>query len=177
VIWDGDGAGAGAQGWSECDKKPSCKATVAVARKAGREESTALKFHSEGAGWGGMGWNWFGWWPENAGVDIAPYDNLTFWLRVETKSPEDAPDPDAFVVALRCSAGNKNSGTVQLTKAKRNFVDGKWHKIVIPLKEFYRGKEGKQFDPHSAWELNFSAWSASHRDYDAYIDEIAVERE
>ena len=177
VIWDGDGAGTGAQGWADCDKKPDCKATAAVARKRGREKSTALKFHSEGTGWGGMGWNWFGWWPKDAGVDISPYDNLTFWLKVVVKSPDLAPEPDAFVVGLRCSAGEKNSASVQLTKAKRNFLDGEWHKIVMPLKEFYRGKEGKEFDPHSAWELNFSAWSPSHRDYDAYIDEIAVEKD
>ena len=49
-----------------------------------------------------------------------------------------------------------------------------WHDVEIPLSEFYKGKEGKEFDPRSAWEMTFGAWSATPRNFDAYIDNITV---
>ena len=91
VIWNGDDTGGGAQGWASCDKTAECKTKLGPESGSGVNGSTALKFHAEGPGWLGMGWNLFGWYPETAGIDISPYSHLTFQIRVDAKSAEAAP--------------------------------------------------------------------------------------
>jgi len=173
VIWDGDGAGAGAKGWADCAKKPTCKATAAPTPAVGRNGSSALKIHFEGPDWIGMGWNWFGWWPETAGTDISPYKNLKFWLKVESKSPELAPDLSALIISMRCSNGKKDSASVAILPFAKDALDGQWHEIVIPLSELTKGK-GSVFDLRTAWEFNVNTWSGSPRDFTLYVDEIAA---
>src|SRR5690606_2548697 len=109
MIWDGDTAGGKAQGWADCDDKPNCKTKLAAAAGEGVDGGMAVHFHGEGSKWLGMGWNWFGWWPEDAGTDISPYDTLEFAIRIEVPDPKQAPEPAGMTVALRCSAGQKNS--------------------------------------------------------------------
>lgn len=175
MLWDGDGTHQTAQGWADCDKKPTCKSVTKVVKNGGYQESGGLQFHGEGPGWIGFGWNWYGWWPENAGDDLSGHQNLTFWMRVEAESEDQAPVVDSMNVALRCSNGKKNSAGVSLSKYARTVLDGKWHKVEVPLKEFYKGKEGKEFDKASAWEFNFSIWSATPRNFNVYFDDLAVE--
>ena len=177
IIWDGDGGGiSGGKSWADCDKKPDCKASAAMARKKGREKSSGLLFHAKGPAWNGFGWNWYGWWPEDAGTDISGYDDLVFWMRVEAESEDKAPVPGGMTVSLRCSKGKKTSNSVEVAKFAKNFTDGEWHKITIPLKEFYKGKEGAEFDPRSAWEFGMGTWSPSPRNFNIYFDDIAVEK-
>lgn len=173
VIWDGDGAGAGAKGWADCTKKPSCKAAAAPTPGVGRNGSTALKVTFEGPDWIGMGWNWFGWWPETAGVDISGYKNLKFWLRIEAKTPEAAPELSALTVGMRCSNGKKDSESVALLPFAKDALDGKWHEVKIPLSEFTKGK-GSAFDLRTAWEFNMNHWSGSPRNFEVFVDEIAA---
>ena len=151
MLWDGDGIHDKAKGWADCDKKPDCKSVAKAAKKGGYERSGGLQFHGEGPGWIGMGWNWYGWWPEDAGDDISGHENLTFWMRVEAESEDMAPVVDSMTVGLRCSKGKKDSASVSLSKYARTSLDGEWHKIEVPLKKFYEGKEGKEFDPMTAW--------------------------
>lgn len=174
MIWDGDRTGGSAQGWADCDAKPGCKATVSVVDKEGVEGGKAVRFHGEGPKWIGMGWNWHGWWPKNAGTDLTPYDTFTFSIRVVVDDPKQAPDPSGLSVALRCSNGEKNSANVTLEKYLKNPGDGKWHDVEIPLQEFYRGKEGQEFDPKSAWEINLSGWQNDPRKFDIYLDNVGV---
>jgi len=176
VVWDGDGEGAGAQGWESCDQKASCKVKVGVESGAGVSGSNALKFHGEGPGWIGMGWNLFGWYPENAGVDLSPYSHLTFQVRVEAKSPQDAPDPGSVVVLLGCSRNKFDSTSVPVEKYAKGFVDGKWHKVAMPISAFVKGS-GAKFDLPSFWEFRLSTWSGTPRNFDVYVDEIAAEKQ
>ncbi len=176
LIWDGDSAGSKADGWADCDTKPGCKATVAMDSSGGVDGSAGLHFHASGPKWIGMGWNWFGWWPENAGIDISGYDVLRFSLRFDVPKPADAPDPSAVTVALVCSNGKQGSASVALDRYLKNPGDGKWHEVEIPLSEFYKGKDGQKFDPKTAWELTFGTWAGSTRTFDAYIDNISVHK-
>jgi hypothetical protein len=177
VIWDGDGGGIeGGKSWADCDKKPDCKSTLTVAPDAGRNGTGGMKFHTDGLGWNGMGWNWFGWYPENAGTDLRPYQNLTFWIRVESKAKETAPGPDSVAMALGCSKGKKNSADITILKFQREYLDGKWHQVVVPIAELSKGKGGAEFDPASAWEFRIFSWSATPRTFDVYVDDIAVEK-
>jgi hypothetical protein len=79
-------------------------------------------------------------------------------------------------VGLRCGAGEKNSAGVTLERYLKNPGDGKWHDVEVPLSEFYKGKDGKAFDPHSAWEINLSSWQSDPRKFDIYVDNIRVEK-
>ena len=66
MLWDGDGAGAGAQGWEPV--RPEGRVQQGgTGPGGGINGSTGLKLHGEGPGFLGMGWNLFGWYPENAG--------------------------------------------------------------------------------------------------------------
>ncbi len=175
VIWDGDEAGTGAQPWESCDQKPKCQVKVSVEPGAGINGSNGLKFHGEGGGWIGMGWNLFGWYPENAGFDLSPYSNLTFQVRVEGKTPGAPVDPGAPAVLLGCSANKFDSADATFDKYMKGYGDGKWHKVAIPISAFTKGK-GAKFDLHSFWEFRISTWSGTPRNFDIYIDEIAAEK-
>ncbi|MDP9002707.1 MAG: hypothetical protein M3O46_21670 [Myxococcota bacterium] len=142
---------------------------------AGVDGSVGIKFHGEGPGWIGMGWNWFGWYPETAGTDLTPYTNLTFQIRVEGKSAETAPDPGALSASLGCSKGKKNSADATIQKYAGDFADGKWHKVVIPLADLTAGS-GAAFDRATAWEFRVSNWSGALRDFNIDVDDIAVEQ-
>jgi hypothetical protein len=176
VIWDGDGAGAGAQGWDSCDQKPKCKSKLGAEPGSGLNGSMGLKLHGEGPGWIGGGWNLFGWYPETAGVDISPYSHLTFQIRVDAKSPADAPDPGSVVVLLGCSKNKKDSATVPVERYAKGFEDGKWHKVSMPISMFTKGA-GAQFDLQSFWEFRLGTWSMTPRNFDIYIDDIAAEKQ
>ncbi len=176
VIWDGDEAGTGAQGWEGCDKKPKCKAKVGMEPGVGVNGSNGLKFHGEGGGWIGMGWNLFGWYPENAGVDLTPYSHLTFQIRVEGATPGAVVDPGAGGVLLGCSANKFDSSDAPIEKYVKRYADGKWHRVAIPISAFTKGK-GAKFDLHSFWEFRISTWTGSQRVFNIYVDEIAVEKQ
>jgi hypothetical protein len=174
VIWDGDKEGAG-QSWTSCNKKPECKVSLAKAPDAGVDGTTGLKFHGEGPDWIGGGWNWFGWYPETGGTDISPYVNLTFQLRVEAKSPDAAPEPSSVAVSLGCSKGAKTSADAPVQRYVADFADGQWHKVSIPIADLTSGT-GAAFDPKTAWEFKLTTWSGPPRDFNVYVDDIAVEK-
>jgi hypothetical protein len=173
MVWDGDGVGQTAKGWTDCDKKPNCKVALVPAPNTGRNGSTSLKFHGEGAGWIGGGWNWFGWYPPTAGLDISGYKHLTFWMRIDAKG-ESAPDLSAITVSLRCSNGGKDSASAALDRYAKGAADGEWHKVSVPISALRRGP-GKDFDPHTAWEFVVGEWSATPKAFDIYFDEIGFE--
>ena len=178
VLWDGDGEGGAAKGWDACDQKPGAGCSkVGPAPGVGTNGSTGLQLHGEGPGFLGMGWNLFGWYPENAGYDMTPYSHLTFQIRVEAKSPETAPEPGSVSVLLGCSKDKeKNSATVALEKYAKGFQDGKWHKVEIPISAFTKGA-GAGFDAQSLWEFRLATWSGTPRHFDIYLDDIALEKQ
>lgn len=173
VVWDGDSVTGNAQGWADCDQKPDCTGTLEAQPAVGHEGSSGLKFHGEGAGWIGMGWNWFGWYPEDGGTDISGYKNLTLWLKIEGKTKELAPDLGGTSISLG-SSNKKNSANATLNQYGKDALDGQWHKITIPVAELTKG-EGKEFDPKRAWELRIGTWSSSPKAFDIYVDRIAFE--
>jgi hypothetical protein len=175
VLWDGDGAGGGAQGWDACEPNKGCS-KVGPQPNAGVNGSTALKLHGEGPGWLGMGWNLFGWYPPEAGYDMTPYTHLTFQIRVEAKSPQAAPEPGSVGVTLGCSRNKKDSASAPLERYAKGFEDGKWHKVSIPVTTFTSGA-GAGFDPMSFWEFRLSTWSGTPRNFDIFIDDLALEKQ
>jgi hypothetical protein len=175
VIWDGDGAGSGAQGWDACDPKAGCS-KVGIDSGSGTSGSNSIKMHGDGPGYLGMGWNLFGWYPENAGIDLTPYTHLTFQIRVEAKSPADAPDPGSVGVLLGCSRNKNDSATVTVERYAKGFTDGKWHKVEIPIAMFTKGA-GSKFDLQSFWEFRIATWSSAPHHFNIYIDDLAAEKQ
>jgi hypothetical protein len=174
LVWDGDKAGGG-KGWSNCDKlDQKCKASIAKVAGVGVNSTAGLDFHAEGPGWLGIGWNWFGWWPETAATDVSAYSNLTFQIRVEGKSPDLAPNPDSVTVSLACNA-KTTTADVLVHKYMSDFADGQWHRVVVPIADMRQGT-GAQFDPKTTWEFRMGAWSDTPRDYNIYVDDIAFEK-
>ena len=176
VIWDGDGAGASAKGWESCDKAPTCQAKLGPDAGTGVNGSNSLKLHGFGPGFIGGGWNVFGWYPETAGIDLTHFTHLTFQIRVEAKSPADAPDPASVGVFLGASRTKADSAAADLERYDKGFADGKWHKITIPISAFVKGV-GAKFDLQSFWEFRIRTWSAAPRNFDIYVDDIAAEKQ
>lgn len=174
VIWNGDGEGGGAQGWNSCDQAPTCKTSLGPDSGSGVNGSAALKFHGEGPGWLGMGWNLFGWYPEGAGIDISPYSHLTFQIRVEAKSADVAPE--YLGLSLGCSNKNKkDSADIPVERYAKTFADGKWHKVEIPISALIKGA-GSQFELQSFWEFRLHTWTGTPKNFDIYLDDITVEK-
>ena len=166
TVWDGDGVGPSAKGW--CEKRPLC--SLDPAPDSGHA-GVGLKYHAEGPEWLGFGWNWFGWWPKDAGTDITQYKNLNFWIRVQGKSDKEGPDPKSVQAQLACSKTEKLSKGVPVADYVSNFADGQWHEVTIPVAEFLKG-EGAEFDPKSTWEFRIGTWASDARNFEIYFDDI-----
>ncbi len=175
MIWNGEGAGAAAKGWADCDKKPDCKATLDPLPGVGKDGSVGLKFVGEGPGFVGFGWNWFGWYPETAGTDISGQKNLTFWVKVVPASADLAPDLAGTTVSLGCSKDKKNSASVPFNEVAKDALDGQWHKVTVPISVLQKG-DGKELDLKSVWEFRIGTWAASPRKFEIYVDDIAFEK-
>lgn len=175
VIWDGDEVSRG-QGWASCDKQAEgCKSALVPTPGEGANGSSGLKLHGEGPGWQGGGWNWFGWWPENAGTDLTSYDELAFSVKVTAADKAKAPTPGGISLAFGCSLDKKNSSDASLGKYAANALDGAWHDVKIPLKDFFSGK-GAECDARTAWEIRVSSWSGTPVNFDLVLDNITVEK-
>ena len=174
IIWDGEEHGLTAKGWQGCDDKTGGKCSVAAAPGVGFNNSIGIKAHGEGPNWIGFGWNWHGWYPENAGTDITPYKFLKLRIRVEAKSAEEAPDPNSMAISLKCSS-NKEKGQskdVPLMKhTKENLIDGQWHEVALPTADMKKA----EFDPKTAWEFVLGTWSSVPRNFNLYLDDIRFE--
>ena len=184
VVWDGDTVGFRARGWASCNTKPDCVTSVGVRKGVGADGGSAILFHGDGAGWLGFGWNWVGYGTRTAtfsslrgrpapfelGTDIANYDNVQFRLRLVAASDTDV---GSLSVGIGSAAARKHSRMVPLQHyASQPLNDGQWHALSIPLANLRDGA-ALAFDPHSAWEFDFSSNAATARSFDLYVDDIA----
>ncbi|MGA2066763.1 MAG: SGNH/GDSL hydrolase family protein [Thermoguttaceae bacterium] len=164
IVFDGDKQGENAKGWVAAG---SGKVTVAAQDKEVRTPGRkTVEFHAAGKEWMGCGWNWFGWWPEDAGTDITAYKNLTFWAKLSaTKKP-------GMLTATLVSPGKKSSQAGNLLTYCPNLPDGKWHQLSIPIKELDSKNE---LDRTKVWEIMLGTWSQDEEDFSLFVDEIAFE--
>jgi hypothetical protein len=146
VLWNGEEARStrpGA-GWASCKESGRCSTSMEPVAGVGRQGSTGLRFHAEGPGWIGAGWNWRGFLVPR-GTDLTAHDALTFWIRVQSESPDLGPFPGRVWVSLT-GRNERQSRTVLLEHCTAGFSDGCWHKVVIPLQSFH-ATGPQQFDP------------------------------
>lgn len=175
IVWDGDTKGGSAKEWANCNLEGGCKSTLKAAAGEGVNGSVGLEWHVEGKDWKGFGWNWFGFWPENAGTDVSGYDNLTFWLRLKADNPKLSPELKDLTVALACSTkGKEESAQVPLIGFVDDLADEEWHEIVVPLSDLKKGK-GKEFDLTKAWEFRLGEYSMTDRNFTVFVDNIGFD--
>jgi hypothetical protein len=175
LIWDGDEKGGNAKEWANCNLKQGCKSTVKVTAGEGVNKTVGLEWHVEGKDWKGFGWNWHGFWPENAGTDISQYKNLSFWIRLRLDDPKNPPELKDLTVALASS--NKAKGeTAQapLIGYVESLTDQEWHEIIVPIGDLTKGK-GKDFDLTKAWEFRLGEYAMSERNFTVFVDNIGFD--
>jgi hypothetical protein len=172
LVWDGDEKGGNAKEWANCNRKP-CASTVKPAPSEGVNGGVGLEWHVEGKDWKGFGWNWHGFWPENGGTDLTTFKNLRFWVRLRADDPKKAPKTQDLTVALASSTkGRLETQAVPLEV--EGLEDGKWHEVVIPLRELTKGK-GKDFDLSKAWELRLGEFSMTERNFTLFVDNVGFD--
>jgi len=175
VVWDGDEHGGTAKEWANCNMKGACESTVKVVPASGTKGSNGLEWHTKGKDWKGFGWNWFGFWPEDAGTDTTKYQNLTFWIRVRPDDAKTAPDLKDLKVGLGSSNKvNVESETVPLSAYVDSLGDGEWHEVVVPIADLLKGK-GKNFDVTKAWEFRLGEYSMSEHAFTVSVDNIGFD--
>jgi len=166
IVWDGDKITRG-QSWV------APKTPVNSFRSQTDEKHNgvaALELHGEGAASIGGGWNWFGWYPGDAGTDTTNYQNLTFWMKVEGDTK-----PESLIVELNSSSNkSKTTKSVNVTSYSDDLMDGEWHDVVIPLRDIYKDAD-PDFDPKKVWMVNFNTWSPTERNFSIYISDIGFD--
>jgi len=177
LAWDGDSTEARGGGWADCTSKPKCRTSIEAGPGSGQNNSTGIKFHGEGSAWLGGGWNFFAWYPANAGFDVSNFRYFKFAVRVAATNPQSAPDPLTLNVFLGCSGKKPKcaSSTVLASEFSReDLLDGKWHQVVIPMSKLQNGSE---FDPKTIWEFDVGTWSENDRNFDLFFDNLTFANE
>ena len=172
TVWNGDSVGLQAMGWTAPTNTTSLKPEAGT----GADSTTGLNWKAEGKDWMGFGWNWFRWWPADAGTDTTGYAYLVFKLKITAAPSGKLPIADTLSVSLT-SSGNpgKMSDSVNIAKYAADLTDGKWHLVSIPLKDFMVTDKGRLFNPKSVWEFDFGTWSEDKRSFTVNIDDIGFD--
>ena len=164
VVFDGDKKGENAKGWTHA---PLGKATIAAQDKEVRASGKkAVEFHAAGKDYMGSGWNWFGWWPQDGGTDISPYKNLRFWAKVTGEKK-----PSQLTASLK-SSDKTASEADDLLRRCPDLLDGKWHELVIPIKDL---DSKNALNRAKAWEIQFDTWSQDEINFSLFVDEIGFD--
>ena len=173
LVWDGEKHGGNAKAWANCNLKEACKSTAKATPEGGLNGSTGIEWHAEGKDWKGFGWNWHGFWPQNAGTDVSPYKNLSFWIRLKVDDPQKAPELKDLKVGLAGSTkGKEESASVPLIAYVDSLSDGKWHEIIVPIGDLTKGKD---FDLTTTWELRFGEYSMAEHNFTVFVDNIGFD--
>jgi len=172
-VWTGEAGHDRGSGWDSCqDDQALCHTELSAAPGAGREHSVGLHFEAEGPEWMGFGWNWFNWWPKQAGTDISRRNSLALAIRV-VGEPGQRPEPHTVTLALGGSAldGSDATAAIPIADYAPDFADGHWHDVTLPIGAMLRGK-GERFDTQRVWSFTIGAWNQGERKYEIFVDDV-----
>jgi hypothetical protein len=174
TLWNGEPSHDSGSGWASCqnEKEGTCEARLEKVAGAGRDGGTALRFSARGSEWLGFGWNWFNWWPSDAGTDISERETFAFAIKVVAR-PGMAPEPFTVRVALGGSGRDGQDATeaIPILDHAEGFGDGRWHDVDVPISAMLRGK-GARFDTYRAWSFSIGAWNQGEREYEIFVDDV-----
>ena len=164
VVWDGEQASKGA-GWT--NPKTNTIGPQAFEAHSG---NTALEFKFNGSGeeWLGAGWNWCAFQTGPYGTDITPFKSFAFWMKTKGKVAD--PQLNLLCNGKEFDMPEHHTEKVSALNYCPQLLDGKWHKVSIPLADFV---QPKGFDPLHVGELQ--VFNAGEGDGSFLIDDIAFE--
>jgi len=168
VVWDGESIAKGS-GWVTSNgvcKVIAQTAVVHSGKSAVQFTFISNKVASE-ADWIGAGWNWVNWQVGPYGTDITAMKYFSFWLKVEGLAAE-------MRFNLLCNGApaldmpNHHTEKVIVSKYCPQWKDGKWHKVIVPLKDLI---QPVGFDAIHVAEMQF--FNTGNGDGSFFIDDIA----
>jgi hypothetical protein len=126
----------------------------------------SLKFHGEENEWVGGGWHWFQGPNNPGGTDVTNMTTFSFWIKVTGSGiPKDV---DVHLRGIQTN-GSGMSNLLSILPYCPNALDGQWHQVVIPLKDF----TGAGFDKTTTREFDIEA--TGHMKFDAFIDDLTFD--
>lgn len=139
---------------------------------AGREGNTALelKFNDKHI-WIGCGFDWFNWKAgKTIGTDTSRMTTLNFWIK------SSGVDGD-LQLQLLCNGDvvdtpEHHAPKMSVAKYCPDFRDGKWHEVVIPLRDM---DYPKGYDPKVVTMIDFGFWTEGEADGSFVIDDLAFD--
>ncbi len=163
VVWDGEQANKGA-GWTN-----PTTATIKPQTVEAHSGKKALEFKFESnKEWVGAGWNWCAFQTGHYGTDISAMKNFTFWIKKKGIVAD-------LQINLLCNGPvfdmpEHHTEKVSVLKYCPQLLDGKWHKVSIPLADL---KQPEGFDPLHVAELQM--FNAGVGDGSFIFDDIAFD--
>jgi len=132
--------------------------------------SLELKFHDKNI-WIGCGFDWFDWKTgRTLGTDTSKMSNLNFWIKT-TGLKED------LQVQLLCNGDvvdtpEHHAPKMSIAKYCPTFRDGKWHEVVIPLRDM---AYPKGYDPKVVTMIDFGFNAEGEANGSIFLDDIAFD--
>jgi len=166
VVWDGEEIDKGST-WVN----PTTSTFLRTQEEAhSGKTSLEFKFHDKKV-WLGSGFDWFDWKAgRDIGTDTGKMTNLNFWIKTKGLAED-------LQVQLLCNGDvidtpEHHTEKVNLSKYCPNYRDGKWHEVVIPLKDL---AYPQGYDPKVVTMIDFGFWTDVEANGSFWIDDIAFD--
>ena len=168
VVWDGESFSKGS-GWTN----PAATCTLGLQTAEAHSGKTAVEFKfdykSPEGTWCGAGWDWAAMQVGPFGTDITEMKYFSFWLKVKGKAAD-------LAFNLLCNGEpaldqpQHHTEKVVVSKYCPQWKDGKWHKIIVPLKDLV---QPAGFDAKHVAEFQFFNTGAGYGSF--IIDDISFD--
>lgn len=166
IVWDGETRDKGSS-WVN----PTTSTFLRTQRDAhSGKTSLELKFHDKQV-WIGCGFDWFDWKTgKDLGTDTSKMTTLNFWIK-SVGLTED------LQVQLLCNGDvvdtpEHHAPKMSIAKYCPTFRDGKWHEVVIPLRDM---DYPKGYDPKVVTMIDFGFYTQTEAVGSILIDDIAFD--
>lgn len=166
VVWDGESHDKGSS-WVN-PTTSSFQPETGIAHSG--NTALQLKFDDHQT-WIGWGFDWFDWKAgRTIGTDTSNMTTLNFWFK------SDGLNQD-LQVQLLCNGdvidtAEHHAAKMSIAKYCPKFRDGKWHEVVIPLRDM---DYPKGYDPKVVTMIDFGFYAQEAVKGAIYIDDIAFD--
>ena len=166
VVWDGETHDKGSS-WVN-----PTTSTFLRTQSDAHSGNTALelKFHDKQI-WIGFGFDWFDWKTgRTVGTDTSKMTNLNFWIKSNGLTED-------LQVQLLCNGDvvdtpEHHAPKMSIVKYCPNFRDGKWHEVVIPLRDM---DYPKGYDPKVVTMIDFGFYTQGEATGSIQLDDLAFD--
>ena len=166
VVWDGETHDKGSS-WVN----PTTSTFLRTQRDAhSGKTALELKFNDKQV-WIGWGFDWFDWKTgKDIGTDTSKMTNLNFWIKSDGLTED-------LQVQLLCNGDvvdtpEHHAPKMSIAKYCPTFRDGKWHEVIIPLRDM---DYPKGYDPKVVTMIDFGFYTQTEATGSILIDDIAFD--